>query len=208
MKIILAILLFIITFFAFAYIADVVVIDKDYAIDVYLQSFVEAHRSPAATWFFNGITFLGSHLFLIPAYLILIANSFNKKRKREALNIAAVGLSSTAVLFLVKGIFKRHRPGNPFIHAAKGFSFPSGHSFSSFTFYGVIIYLIWIGRMQQWGKIVLTVLLILLACIIAYSRVYLRVHYPSDAIDGFCLSIVWLILSFAVLTRTHFFKNS
>lgn len=208
MKIILVILLFIITFFAFVYIADVVVIDKDYAIDVYLQSFVEAHRSPAAKWFFNGITFLGSHFFLFPAYLILIAISFNKKRKREALNIAAVGLSSTAFLFLLKEIFKRHRPDNPLIHAVKGFSFPSGHSFASFTFYGIIVYLIWRGGMQQWKKIVLTVFLILLASIIAYSRVYLRVHYPSDIIAGFCLSIVWLILSFVVLNRTHFFKNS
>lgn len=208
MKIIIAILLFILTFFAFAYIADVVVINKDYAIDVSLQSFVDAHESPAATRFFNGITFLGSHLFLIPAYLILIAIYLNKKRKRAALNITAVGLSSTAILFLLKEIFKRHRPDNPLIQGVNGFSFPSGHSFSSFTFYGVIIYLIWRGEMQQWKKMVLTVLLILLASIIAYSRVYLRVHYPSDIIAGFCLSIVWLILSFAVLTRTPLFKNS
>ena len=208
MKVILAILLFIIAFFVFAYIADVVVIDKDYAIDVYLQSFVEAHRSPAAKWFFSRITFLGSHFFLIPAYLILIAIYFNKKRKPAALSIAAVGLSGTTVLFLCKGIFKRHRPGNPLIHAVNGFSFPSGHSFSSFTFCAIIVYLIWRGEMQQWKKIVLTFLLILLASIIAYSRVYLRVHYPSDVIAGVCLSIVWLILSFAVITRTHFFKNS
>lgn len=207
MKIILAILLFIITFFAFVYIADVVVVDKDYAIDVYLQSFVDGQRSPAGIRVFNGITFFGSHFFLIPAYLILIAIYLNKKKKRVVINIAAVGLSSTAVLFLLKEIFKRHRPDNPLIQGASGFSFPSGHSFSSFTFYGVIIYLIWRRGMRQWKKMVLTVLLILLASIIAYSRVYLRVHYPSDVIAGFCLSIVWLILSFAVLTRTRFFKN-
>ncbi|MEO9021196.1 MAG: phosphatase PAP2 family protein [Ginsengibacter sp.] len=208
MKIILAILLFIITFFSFAYIADVVVIDKDYAIDKCLQSFVDVHRSPAATSFFYGITFGGSPLFLIPAYLILIAIYVSKKRKRTAINIAIVGLSSTAILFLLKEIFKRHRPYNPLIQAVNSFSFPSGHSFSSFTFYGVIIYLIWKGRMQQWKKIVITALLILLAATIAYSRVYLRVHYPSDVIAGFCLSIVWLILSFAVLTRRRLFKNS
>ncbi|MEO6894908.1 MAG: phosphatase PAP2 family protein [Ginsengibacter sp.] len=207
MKIFLAILLFIIAFFAFVYIAEIVVIHKDYAIDIYLQSFVESHRSPAAKWFFNGITFLGSHFFLLPAYLILIAIFFNKKRKHTALNIALVGISSTALLFLCKDIFKRQRPGNPLIHAANGFSFPSGHSFSSFTFYGIIAYLIWRGKMHQWKKIALTIFLVLLASIISYSRIYLRVHYPSDIIAGFCLSIVWLILSFVVLTRAHFLKN-
>lgn len=208
MKLIIAIFLFIITLFAFAYIADVVVIHKDYALDICLQSYVDAHRSPVATWFFNGITFFGSHYFLIPAYLILIAVYLYKKMKRISMNILVVGLSSTAILFLLKEIFERQRPGNPLVQGVNGFSFPSGHSFSSFTFYGVIIYLIWNIRMQQWKKIMITILLILFATTIAYSRVYLRVHYPSDIIAGFCLSIVWLILSFFVLIRTRFFKNS
>ncbi|MEO8961962.1 MAG: phosphatase PAP2 family protein [Ginsengibacter sp.] len=205
MKIILAILLFVVTFFAFAYIADVVVIDKNYAIDIYLQSFVEAHRSPAATWLFNGITFFGSHSFLIPAYLILIAIYLNKKRKRIAMSILAVSLSSTVILFLLKGIFKRHRPDNPLIHAVNGFSFPSGHSFSGFIFYGLIIYLIWRGGMKQWKKIVITILLIVLASLVAYSRIYLRVHYPTDIIASFFLGIIWLLLSFFILIRS--FKN-
>lgn len=206
MKIILVVLLFIVTFFAFTYITDVVVVDKDYDIDLCLQSYVDAHRSPAATWFFIRITIFGSHLFLIPAYLILIAIFLNKRRKHAAINIFAVGLSSTAILFLIKEIFKRHRPYNPLVHGVNGFSFPSGHSFSGFTFYGVIIYLIWRSGIQKWKKIVISSVLVVFASTIAYSRVYLRVHYPSDVIAGFCLSIIWLILSFVVLTRTRFFK--
>lgn len=93
MKIILAILLFIVTFFAFAYIADVVVIDKNHAIDQYLQSFVEAHRSSTAAWIFNRTTFFGSHGFLIPAYFLLTGVYIYKRRKQVTLNILAIGIT-------------------------------------------------------------------------------------------------------------------
>jgi undecaprenyl-diphosphatase len=43
------------------------------------------------------------------------------------------------------------------------------------------------------------VLCILLASIIAISRVYLKVHYPSDVIGGFLLCLIWLGISFWVL---------
>lgn len=203
MKLILAILLFIVTFFAFAYLADVVVIDKNHAIDQYLQTFVEAHPSSMGIRFFERITFFGSHYFLIPAYLLLIGLYLYKKRKQVAVNILAIGLTSTGILFLLKDIFKRHRPDNPLISAVTGFSFPSGHSFSSFTFYGVVIYLIWSGQWRKWKKIASTILLIFFAIAIAYSRVYLRVHFPSDVIAGFLLSIIWLLISFGLITRIN-----
>ena len=39
----------------------------------------------------------------------------------------------------------------------------------------------------------------LFACAIAFSRVYLHVHYASDVIAGFCLCIVWLGISFWIM---------
>jgi undecaprenyl-diphosphatase len=81
-----------------------------------------------------------------------------------------------------------------------GFSFPSGHSFSSFTFYGLVGYLLWKSDIATAWKVTATVFLFLFASTIAFSRVYLQVHFPSDVVAGFCLSVVWLILSFWILT--------
>lgn len=200
MKILIAILLFIVTFLAFVYIADAVVVDKNISFDTSVQSVVDAHESPVGTSFMDSITFFGSHQFLIPAYLLLIFYYVVRKRFRLAANITAIGLTSTGVLFLLKDIFQRQRPLDPLIRAAKGFSFPSGHSFSSFTFYGVLIYLVWRLKLNVVWKIIISVLLFLFAAFIAYSRVYLRVHYPSDVLAGFCLSIVWLTLAFILLS--------
>ena len=112
-----------------------------------------------------------------------------------------IGLSSTGILFLFKDIFKRHRPLDPIISNVTGFSFPSGHSFSSFTFFGLLIYIIWRTNIRKSFKILIAFFLFVFAATIAFSRVYLRVHYPSDVVAGFCLSVIWLMISLWILHK-------
>lgn len=158
-------------------------------------------ESPLATKIFETITFFGSSPFLFPAYAVLILYYLFRKKWNPAIDVAAIGITSTALLYLLKDTFKRHRPLDPLIKNVTGFSFPSGHSFSSFTFFGMIAYLIWQTRLQKTSKIFATIILFLVATSIAFSRVYLRVHYPSDVIAGFCLSMVWLMISIWVLRK-------
>jgi undecaprenyl-diphosphatase len=40
-----------------------------------------------------------------------------------------------------------------------------------------------------------------MAASIAVSRVYLHVHFASDVVAGFCLSIIWLSISLWILTK-------
>ena len=188
------------------YIADEIVLEKETHFDEAIVSAITPYHSPGATTSMTVFTFFGSHLFLFPAYLILIFILWVKKNKRLALTVGLIGLTSTAVLFTLKAIFQRTRPLDPLIQDVAGFSFPSGHSFSSFTFYGLIAYLLWKTDISKGWKIAASVLLFLLAFIIAFSRVYLRVHFPSDVVAGFCLSIVWLLLSFWIFKKTGFIK--
>ena len=149
-------------------------------------------------------TFFGSSAFLFPAYVLLIVVLWLKKNKRLAINVTAIGLTSTAILFILKAIFQRHRPLDPLIREVTGFSFPSGHSFSSFTFYGLVTYILWQTNILKAWKITASILLFLVAATIAFSRSYLRVHFPSDVVAGFCLGVVWLILSFWILKIKKF----
>lgn len=205
MKIILAILLFLLTLFVFVYIADEIVLENETQFDQAITTDIAPYQSPDATTAMQIFTFFGSQLFLLPAYVLLILYYWIRKNKRLAFNVGAIGLTSTCVLFLFKSIFRRSRPLDPLIQHVAGFSFPSGHSFSSFTFYGIIAYLLWQTKIANVWKVVSTILLFLLASTVAFSRVYLRVHFPSDVVAGFCLSMVWLILSFWILGRieTH-----
>jgi undecaprenyl-diphosphatase len=147
------------------------------------------------------ITFFGSFNFLLPAYIAVVIFDLLIKDKKLFLYIMMIGVTSTGLMFLIKFLVKRLRPSDPLLHAVNGFSFPSGHSFCSFTFFGILIYIVWKDlKLNKAGKWILTCLLFLIAFTIALSRVYLHVHYASDVLAGFCLSVAWLTFSYWIIT--------
>jgi len=103
------------------------------------------------------------------------------------------------MMFGLKQFFHRHRPQLPIIKGISGYSFPSGHSLSSFVFCAILIYLLWKGAMHISTKIALTILLVLCPLLIGLSRIILNVHFATDVIGGFCLAAIWVILSFIIL---------
>ncbi len=201
MRIILAIFLFLLTLFIFVYIADEIVLEHETHFDQNILTLISPFHSQGVSKAMEVFTFFGSSAFLFPAYILLIIFFLIKKNKQTAIDIAAIGLTSTGILFLLKDIFQRHRPLDPLIRNVTGFSFPSGHSFSSFTFYGLVAYLLWQTNISKAWKIAATIFLFLFPATIAFSRVYLQVHFPSDVAAGFCLSVIWLILSFWILGK-------
>ncbi len=165
-------------------------------------AFIAEHVSNIRTSTMEFFTFLGTHTFLIPANLLLTAwFLFIKKRRWNSIKVPAVALSSLLLMFLLKLIFHRERPLTPLLQAAKGFSFPSGHALMSVTFYGLLIFIIWGTAIQVWLKWLISATFVLLILTIGLSRVYLRVHYASDVLAGFCVGIVWLILSLWTLGK-------
>lgn len=194
--------IFLVSVFLFGLIANEMVIENENQLDKVVFHALNSITSPAMTAFMTAITFFGSTYFLFPAYSLLILYMlFFKKDRQVSLNVAAVGITSAIILFTLKFIFHRLRPLDPLIKKVNGFSFPSGHSFSSFTFFGLLIYIVWNKELDpalQWAAIVF---FFLFACAIAFSRVYLHVHYASDVVAGFFLCLVWLGLSIWLLPK-------
>jgi membrane-associated phospholipid phosphatase len=169
--------------------------------DLKILDMIGSHASERNTRIMSFFTILATHEFLIPANLVLIANFlFIRKKSWFSIRIASIALSSLALMFLLKHLFKRKRPAGPLLKA-KGLSFPSGHAIMSVTFYGLLIYITSQTIKDKSLKWLLIISFLLLIQLIGFSRVYLRVHYASDVAVGYIVGTSWLLVSLGVLKR-------
>ena len=150
------------------------------------------------------ITNFGGAIFLITLTVILFILIKNKK---IGLSIFSNLLIITVLNQLLKRILQRPRPTEFRIIEETGYSFPSGHSMVSMAFYGYLIYLIYKYVKNKYVKWILIVLLSILICSIGVSRIYLGVHYTSDVLGGFLVSISYLVLFISTVNKFFIEKN-
>lgn len=142
------------------------------------------------------ITNFGGVIFLSIATIALLLLIKNKK---IGLSIFSNIVIITILNQLLKRILRRPRPTEFRIVEETGYSFPSGHSMVSMAFYGYLIYLIYRYIKNKYIKWSLIVLLSILICLIGISRIYLGVHYTSDVLGGFLLSISYLVVYISLI---------
>lgn len=144
------------------------------------------------------ITNFGGAIFLIIATIILFILIKNKK---IGFSIISNLVIVTILNQLLKNILQRPRPNEFRIIEETGYSFPSGHSMVSMAFYGYLIYLIYRYVKNKYVKWTLIVLLSILICTIGISRIYLGVHYTSDVLGGFLISISYLVIYISAVNK-------
>lgn len=144
------------------------------------------------------ITNLGGATVLILTTLILLIVLKNKK---IGVSIASNLAISTGINIILKNIVQRPRPIEFRLINESGYSFPSGHSMVSMAFYGYLIYLIYKNIENKKIKWTLITILSILILTIGTSRIYLGVHYTSDVIAGFVISLSYLIIYTSIIKR-------
>ena len=151
--------------------------------------FVEKLRSDPMTSVMEGFTGLLSIPVLLVMTLIVTAFAPGKAPGR----CVAANLACVLVLNVVlKQIVQRPRPDGFRLIAETGYSFPSGHSMVSMAFFGLLVWMIWVYEKDRLMRNVWCVLMGLVIVMVGVSRIYLGVHYASDVLAGFCVSLVWL----------------
>jgi membrane-associated phospholipid phosphatase len=117
--------------------------------------------------------------------------------KRNYLNTASILISlsgSAALNTLLKFLLKRPRPDLfPPLVVESGFSYPSGHVTASVAVYGFLAVLLWRSHHRGWA-----IFSAAWVPVVAISRIYLGVHYPSDTLGALVFASLWLVVVYAV----------
>lgn len=147
---------------------------------------IQSLRTPFGDVFWPLVTRLGNKgmvWILMAAVLLLIPKT------RKSGIILAVALCVDLILCneIMKPVFARSRPFHVnaavslLIRMPADFSFPSGHTAASFT---AVAALYFAGERKLWKPA------LVLAALIAFSRLYLYVHYPTDILGGMAVGII------------------
>jgi membrane-associated phospholipid phosphatase len=204
----LLIILFVLSFICLFALADMVFEDRNIFFDERVFVLINPHINAVNTSIFKSITFFGSITFLRPANLALaLYFLFFTEDKHNAWKVAVVAVTNSLVLFWLKKTLQRPRPIHPVITNVSGYSFPSGHTFCSAVFFGMLIYVAYYHISNNTLKWFTIILMALFAVSVGFSRIYLRVHYASDVIAGLCLGIIWLVLAKWILVKADAAAN-
>ncbi|MFC5530261.1 phosphatase PAP2 family protein [Cohnella yongneupensis] len=171
------------------------------AFDNRITDAIQGLRSDTLTAWMKRFTAIGAGTPVIIIIALFAAGLAVIGYRRELLfYLGIIGLSGLLNV-LLKQIFHRARPDISRIIEASGFSFPSGHSMSAFTLYGITIYFVWKHLRYAWLRLTVIILGSFLILMIGASRIYLGVHYPSDVIGGYLISGAWLSISIGLYER-------
>ena len=172
--------------------------------DLAIFEWVQSIQNGFLNMFFKIYTTLGEAgiLFIGIAFALMITKKF---RKVGFAMIAALAIMVVGNNLILKNIFARPRPFNldpaeyawwfkiyvfpEIVSRPSSFSFPSGHSSSAFAAAFVAMF-----YNRKWGS-----LLMVLAFLMGFSRIYVEVHYPTDVIAGIFVGLIYALLAAIVV---------
>ena len=160
-----------------------------------LQGIQETLRTPLLDAVLPYFTHLGQvgALWLIVGFALVISKKYRSWGIALLAAVAAVGLFNEVIL---KAIVARPRPfvDDPtialLVSPPSGFSFPSGHAGTSFAAATVIAFM---PIKKGWKALAWVV-----AVLLAFSRLYLQVHYPTDVLAGAVFGLVYGFIAVGV----------
>ncbi len=164
-------------------------------IDNEIYKLMQNHQNEGLTNLLKIITDLGGTVGLFSIALITILILFFCQKRKYGIAMALNLMISSITYFILKNIIQRPRPP---IHERlieeTAYSFPSGHSTNNMAFYALAICLVYQNVKNKKLRNGICILLGCIPILIGFSRFYLRVHYISDVLAGFCLGIMCVIV--------------
>jgi membrane-associated phospholipid phosphatase len=172
-------------------------VDELSAVETVVESRTDALTSAA-----KAVTWLGSSWVVVPLAAVCCIALLRAGLPREALAMA-VSLGGAILLWhAVKLLVGRPRPTVEHLAAVGGSSFPSGHATQASAFWLSAVFALRRTGAGSRAVLVAAVLACIVVAAVAFSRVYLGVHYPSDVVAGVLLGGGWAAVTWRCLART------
>ena len=151
---------------------------------------LQKQHSPRTTRVVRVVTELGG-VTAVPWVALAAAGYLRavrgSRRPATLLTVSLVG--STVINSALKILYRRDRPAFfPHIVQEKSFSFPSGHAMASAALAGCACVLAW---PTPWRNRVIAGSMVYVPAV-GVTRMYLGVHFPSDILAGWCVSLAWV----------------
>lgn len=159
--------------------------------DLAAMQAVASARTTLATTVAGIVSDAGSFAILLPLTIALLLLR-RWKRPADDLALIVVAAGSAALPSVVKLIVARPRPTIEHLTHLTTLSFPSEHTTQAAAIYLAIVSLLTQGRPELWRRLALAAALVI-AVMVALSRVFLGVHYPTDVTAGLLLGWLWTI---------------
>jgi membrane-associated phospholipid phosphatase len=180
-------------------------------LDRTVESWFHVHSTPAGLAIFDVVTQIGSPV--VDVVIAAVALVLLDRREYPLLiTWLFANLGGKAIEYMIKNTIHRTRPqyAAEFLNGVS-YSFPSGHTMGSTICYLMLAYIVaarpGASSRTRWIAFIVAALLIFA---VAFSRVYLGVHYPSDVAGGFAAGMAWLTACGAtrhVVMKGHAFSR-
>lgn len=173
-------------------------------VDNYINSAMAGVQKGLLTTFAKGLDIIFDTTVMIPVSIFLAVLLFVAGKKKTALIFGGIMIADGALIYIFKSLIERVRPINALV-SANDSAFPSGHTTTAVVFFGLLSYLL-ISRIKNRSlKILLNWICVLMVIFIAFSRLYLNVHWFSDVLAGLFLGLG--VLFFGLGIGKKVFKN-
>lgn len=154
--------------------------------DKFVQNLLLPITNPTNTRIVEKITYLGGPRIAAILSIIVSLYMFIRHNFKAGIWSASTLVIGNLINVLAKNLIQRPRPSDKLVSIG-GYSFPSGHTFGTALFIFFVVFLIVPQIKDVMLRRILTFLGFLWILIIALTRVYLHVHYPTDTIASVLL---------------------
>ena len=163
------------------------------AFDTAFADALQDSSTPRWTRLFTIVSWLGSGYALVVATCVVAVHLGLRHDRLAVAGWIAAQAGGWLLIETLKETFDRTRPSfaDPLL-AASSWSFPSGHAMGTFVLLGVWCY-VTLRKVQSWTATVGLITVSLAWCIVmAFSRLYLGVHFASDVVAGIVAGVAWV----------------